>query len=207
MWKLFYLLFWWIFLHTFIWSCYVGFVCRKKNYFSCPLTKRFKIIRRPRLLALVFVCCQKPKLQLCMYRVSHNLWQFPENWLQISNYDRYSNFEAIFKMPRLLTSKKVQKNTFCSEKGIQITLFKAIKKSLGADFFGAQWNGCSSLIATDIVNIGSFFNFLPFFYIQKSTKTFSFLPKKYHFLNNFCTRLMPLLSKYSNFWAWKTGDI
>ena len=38
-----------------------------------------------------------------IYQVSHNLWQFPGNWLQIAKYGRYSNFEAIFEMPCLFT--------------------------------------------------------------------------------------------------------
>ena len=50
------------------------------------------------------------------YRVSHNLWQFPGNWLQIANYDRYSNFEAISEMPCLFTFRKVQKITHSTQK-------------------------------------------------------------------------------------------
>ena len=45
------------------------------------------------------------------YRVSHNLWQFRGNWLQIVNYGRYSNFKAIFEMPCLFNFRKVQKIT------------------------------------------------------------------------------------------------
>ena len=38
-----------------------------------------------------------------MYRVSHNLWQSPGNWLQIANQDMYSNCEAIFEIPCLFS--------------------------------------------------------------------------------------------------------
>ena len=71
-----------------------------------------------------------------MYRVSHNLWQFPGNWLQIENYGRYSNFETIFEMPCLFRSRKVQKITHSARIGVFNLLFlKATKKTLGADFF------------------------------------------------------------------------
>ena len=30
-----------------------------------------------------------------IYRVSHNLWQFPGNWLQIENYGRYIFLNAL----------------------------------------------------------------------------------------------------------------
>ena len=45
-----------------------------------------------------------------IYRVSHSLLQFPGNWLQIANYDRYSNFEGIFGMPCLFKTKKSTRN-------------------------------------------------------------------------------------------------
>ena len=65
------------------------------------------------------------------YRVGHNLWQFPGNWLQIEKYDRYSNFEAIFEKPCLFTSSKVQKITHSAKIRVFNLLFlKATKKSL-----------------------------------------------------------------------------
>ena len=65
-------------------------------------------------------------LYSCVYRVSHNLWQFPGNCLQIANYDRYSNFEAIFEMPCLLTSRKVQKIKHSAKKrAFKVLFFKA----------------------------------------------------------------------------------
>ena len=71
-----------------------------------------------------------------LYRVSHILWQFPGKWLQIVNYDRYSKFEAIFEMPCLFSSRKVQKITHSAQtRGFELLFFKA---TLGADFFGDQ---------------------------------------------------------------------
>ena len=61
-----------------------------------------------------------------IYRVSHNLWQFPGNCLQIANYDRYSKFEAIFEMPCL---GKYKKTTFYHEKGVQSALFQSNLKN------------------------------------------------------------------------------
>ena len=70
------------------------------------------------------------------YRVSHNLWQFLRNWLQILNYGRYSNFEAIFEMPCLFAFRKVQKITHSSKiRVLKLLFFKATKKTLGADFW------------------------------------------------------------------------
>ena len=75
-------------------------------------------------------------MHMYIYRVSHNLWQFPGKWLQIKNYGRYSNFEAIFKMPCLFTSRKVQKTTHSAKIRVFNLLFlKATKKTLGAEFF------------------------------------------------------------------------
>ena len=63
-------------------------------------------------------------------------WQFPGNCLQIANYDRHSNFEAIFEMPCLLTFRKAQKITHSTQKRVfNLLFFKATKKTLGADFF------------------------------------------------------------------------
>ena len=71
-----------------------------------------------------------------VYRVNHNLWQFPGNSLQIANYDRYSDFGAIFGMLCLFTSRKVQKVTHSAQKKVfKLLFFKATKKTTGADFF------------------------------------------------------------------------
>ena len=95
-----------------------------------------------------------------LYRVSH-LWQFPGNWLQIANYDRYSDFKAIFEMSCLFTTKNTQKNnTNCPDKGLNYSFSKQAKKLLAWILFGDKWNGCSSLISIDIVNIRSFLEFL-----------------------------------------------
>ena len=63
---------------------------------------------------------------MLFYRVSHNLWQFTGNWLQIANYGRYSNFEAICEMPCLFTVRNVQKITHSAKiRVLKLLFFKA----------------------------------------------------------------------------------
>ena len=79
---------------------------------------------------------------ILLYRVSHNLWQFPGNWLQIVNYCRYSNFEAIFEMPCLFTVRKVLKIAYSAKiRVLKLLFFKATKKTLGADFLISIFGG------------------------------------------------------------------
>ena len=73
----------------------------------------------------------KPK----KYLVTHNLWQFPGNWLQIANYGRFSNFKALFEMPCLFTSRKVQKITHSAQKRVFKLLFSKQPKILLARIF------------------------------------------------------------------------
>ena len=79
---------------------------------------------------------KQPGLLLFTYRVSHNLWQFLGNWLQIANYDRYSHFEVIFEMLCLYTSIKVQKITHSAhERSLKLLFFKATQKNSWRGFF------------------------------------------------------------------------
>ena len=72
---------------------------------------------------------------MLFYRVSHNLWQFTGNWLQIANYGRYSNFEAIFKMPCSFTFRQIQKKSHSAKNRVfKLLFFKVTKKTLGAGF-------------------------------------------------------------------------
>ena len=72
-------------------------ISTRPNFLFCSVSSIKKIHKSVKLIELKHE-----------YRLSHNLWQFPGNCLQIANYVTYSNFEAIFEMPCLLTSRKVQ---------------------------------------------------------------------------------------------------
>ena len=99
--------------------------------------------------------------------MSHNLWQFPGNWLQIANYNRYSNFEAIFKMPCLFTSKKVQKITHSAQKRMfKLLFFQSNQKALATDFWNSIFGGC---VVIDCIStfLSQYYFVLILFYMLK----------------------------------------
>ena len=101
--------------------------------------------------------------------------------------------KLFLKCPAFLHLKKDKKQHILLRKGCSnYSLSNQPKKLLARTFFGDQWNGFSSLILTDIVNIESFFEISCLFCFKKY-QIVLILTKKYHFLNNFRT---PVWSPY-----------